>query len=149
MTKSHSVVFLSNYALYSNLNSIIILRQVFLRSSRHLGNLYEICHIHLNTLWSLKFSAHMNMFQQCHKNKKKKQFLSLVFTNMLLLQFQNLKGYLRCKTITSQNVSFETQITNFSISQKSYVPFSRYSGFCIFNHLIIYQICDVSMSIST
>ena len=29
------------------------------------------------------------------------------------------------------------------------VPFSRYSSLCIFNHLMIYQICDFIMSIST
>ena len=51
--------------------------------------------------------------------------------------------------ITSQNVVFETQVKRFFVSQKSYVPFSRYSSFCIFDHPIIYQICDVMMSIST
>ena len=56
------------------------------------------------------------------------------------------KGYLRYKTIASQNVSSEAQIKNFFISQKNYVPFSRYSSFCIFNHPMIYQICDVMMS---
>ena len=30
----------------------------------------------------------------------------------------------------------------FFILQKSYVSFSRYSSFCIFNHPLIYQICD-------
>ena len=38
---------------------------------------------------------------------------------------------------------------HFCISRKSYVPFSRYSSFCIFNHLMIYQICDAMMSVST
>ena len=52
-----------------------------------------------------------------------------------------LKGYLRYKTITSQNVS--------SWAQKSYVLLSRYSSFCIFSRPMIYQICDVMMSIST
>ena len=33
--------------------------------------------------------------------------------------------------------------------RKRYVPFSRYSSFCIFNHPMIYQICDVMMSITT
>ena len=45
-------------------------------------------------------------------------------------------------------MSSESQIKNFYISKKNYVPFSRYSSFCIFNHLMIYQICDVTMSIS-
>ena len=36
-----------------------------------------------------------------------------------------------------------------SAAQKSYVPFSRNSSFCIFNPPMIYQICDVMMSIST
>ena len=58
--------------------------------------------------------------------------------------------YLRCKTITSQNVPSKAQIKNFFISQKNYVLFSRYSSFCIFNHSMIYQINDVTMmSIST
>ena len=60
-----------------------------------------------------------------------------------------IKGYLRYKTITSQNVPFEAQIKNFFISNKNYVPFSRYSSFCIFSHPMIYQISDVTMSIST
>ena len=46
-----------------------------------------------------------------------------------------IKGYLRYKTITSQNVSSETQVKNFFC----YVLFSRYSSFCIFNHPLIYQ----------
>ena len=33
--------------------------------------------------------------------------------------------------------------------RRKFVLLSRYSGFCIFNHPIIYQICDVMMSIST
>ena len=36
----------------------------------------------------------------------------------------------------------------FFISKRSYVPFSRYSSYCIFNHPTIYPTCDV-MSIST
>ena len=60
----------------------------------------------------------------------------------------NIKSYFRYKTITSQNVPSEAQIKNFFISQKNYVPFSRYSSFCILNHPMIYQICDVTMSIS-
>ena len=60
-----------------------------------------------------------------------------------------IKGYLRYKTIASQNVPSKAQIKNFFISKKNYVSFSRYSSFCIFNHPMIYQICDVTMSIST
>ena len=37
----------------------------------------------------------------------------------------------------------------FLFRKKNYILFSRYSIFCIFNHLMIYQICDVMMSIST
>ena len=63
--------------------------------------------------------------------------------------FSFLKGYLGYKTITTQNVSSEAQIKNFFISKKNYVSFSRHSSFCIFNHPMIYRICDVTMSIST
>ena len=66
----------------------------------------------------------------------------------LLTSLMIFKGYLRYKTITSKNVSSEAQVKNFFISQKSYVPFSSYSSFCIFNHPMIFQICDVMMSIS-
>ena len=59
------------------------------------------------------------------------------------------KGYLCYKTMTSQNVSSEAQVKDFFILWKDYVPFSRYSSFCIFNQPMIYQICDVMMSIST
>ena len=37
----------------------------------------------------------------------------------------------------------------FFILWKTYVLFSRYSSFCIFNHLMIYQIWGVMMSISS
>ena len=57
-----------------------------------------------------------------------------------------LKGYLRYKTITYQNVPSKA---DFFISQKNCVPFSRFSSFCIFNHPMIYQISVVTMSIST
>ena len=43
----------------------------------------------------------------------------------------------------------KAQIKNFFISKKNYVPLSRYSSFYIFNHPLIYQISDVTMSIST
>ena len=45
--------------------------------------------------------------------------------------------YLRCK------------LRIFFISQKSFVPFLRYSSFCILNDPLIYQIRDVMISIST
>ena len=43
----------------------------------------------------------------------------------------------------SKNELFVAQFKN-----QSYVLFSRYSSFRIFNHLMIYQICEVIMSIS-
>ena len=45
--------------------------------------------------------------------------------------YSTFKGYLRYKTITSQNVSSEAQVNNFFILWKSYVPFSKYLSFCI------------------
>ena len=51
--------------------------------------------------------------------------------------------------ITSENVPPKAQIKNFFILYKNYVPFSRYSSFCIFNYPMIYQISDVMVSIST
>ena len=58
---------------------------------------------------------------------------------------QKLLSYLELKRLP-QNLSFEAQFKNFFILQKSYVSFS---SFCIFNHPIIHQVCDVMMSIST
>ena len=43
----------------------------------------------------------------------------------------------------------QAQVKNFFVSWKSYVLFSRYSSFCIFNHPMIYQICDAIMSVTT
>ena len=60
-----------------------------------------------------------------------------------------LQGYLCYKTITSQNALSEAQVEIFFVSWESYVSFSRYSSFCIFNDLMIYQICDIMMSINT
>ena len=45
-------------------------------------------------------------------------------------------------------MSTEAQVKNFFISKENYVSFSRYSSFDIFNHPMIYQICNVMMSIS-
>ena len=63
--------------------------------------------------------------------------------------WREFKDYVHYKSIISQNVIFEAHVKNFFILWKSYVPFSRYPSFCIFNDLIIYQICEVMMSIST
>ena len=72
-----------------------------------------------------------------------------LLTPLTPLEVHIIKVYFRCKTITSQNVPSETQFNNFFVSQSNYVPFSRYSSFCIFTHLMIYQIYDVMISIST
>ena len=71
----------------------------------------------------------------------------LIWSNSCIKK--GLKVYLCYKTINSWNVPSKVQIKNFFISKKNYVPFSRYSSFCIFNHPIIYQISDITMSIST
>ena len=56
--------------------------------------------------------------------------------------------YLRYKTIISHNVSSEAHVKNFLTFLKTYVPFSRYSSFCIFSHDMIYHISDVMKSIT-
>ena len=63
------------------------------------------------------------------------------------VEIMRLKGYFRYKTIASQNVLSKEQVNNFFVSQKRYVPFSRYSSLNIFNNSLIYQICDIKMSI--
>ena len=68
--------------------------------------------------------------------------------SICLLKTDFLKGYLPYKIITSENSSSEAQVDNFFILQKSYVPFSRYSSLRILKDPMIYQICDVMMSIS-
>ena len=45
--------------------------------------------------------------------------------------------------LTSQDVSSEAQVKKNFISQKTYVPFSRHSSFCIFNYPKINQVCDI------
>ena len=69
----------------------------------------------------------------------------LIWSNSCIKK--GLKDYLCYKTINSWNVPSKVQIKNFFISKKNYVPFSRYSIFCIFNYSIIYQISDVTLSI--
>ena len=60
------------------------------------------------------------------------------------------KVYLRYKTITSENVSSEAQVqVNIFLFRKKNVLFSRYSSLCILHHPMIYQICDVMISIGT
>ena len=60
-----------------------------------------------------------------------------------------LKGYFQCKTVTSQNVSSEAQVKNFLFRRNVMFLSRGIQFFCIFNHPVIYQICDVVMSIST
>ena len=59
--------------------------------------------------------------------------LYFIFKGLSMKQITNnkfsFKGYLCCKMIISQNVSSE--VKNFFISRKSYVPFSRYPSFCV------------------
>ena len=71
---------------------------------------------------------------------------SIVTTQLKLVT--KLKGYLHYKTISSQTVLFEAQVKNFFFLLKSYVSFSRYLSFHIFNHSMIYQICDIMISVS-
>ena len=96
--------------------------------------------------------------KNCNGNKRKQKIAEPLFIKQLCptlnihdksVMLKLFKGYLFFKMITSQNVSSEAQVKNFFISQKSYIPFSSYLSFCIFNHPIIYQISDVMISIST
>ena len=51
------------------------------------------------------------------------------------------------KTITTQNVSSEAQVQIFLFCQKVIFHSQDIQVFCIFNYPVIYQICDVMMSI--
>ena len=72
-----------------------------------------------------------------------------LFPPFFVSSWREFKDYVHYKTIISQNVLFEAQVRNVFISWKSYVPFLKYSSFCSFKHLMIYQICEVMMSFST
>ena len=74
-------------------------------------------------------------------------YLSLVFLFFYFFSCSCFK-VTSSKTITSQDVLSEARVKKLFIPLKSYVLFSRYSSFCI-KHPIIYQICDVMVSIST
>ena len=73
-----------------------------------------------------QFLPHMNIFTVHMLGTKTISKIILLFVFKIT---ESLKDYLHYKTMTSQNVSSETQINNFFISQKNYVPFSRYSSF--------------------
>ena len=109
---------------------------------------YVICMEHWNPLMTKMFLKktlkHWNSTTILKTKKLQKTYLweTIIYQNYIFV-----KGYLRYKMITFQNVSFEAQIKNFFLSEKNYVPFSRYSSFCIFEYPMIYQICDM-MSIS-
>ena len=85
------------------------------------------------------FSSNLQIFWKLYLIKGIKKW-----ENMDFLTFT---GYLYYKTITSQDVPSKAQIKNFLYGRRI-VSFSRYSRFCIFNHQMIYQICDVTVSIS-
>ena len=83
---------------------------------------------------------------------KYKEIRKIIQSNLEREKFDSeplFKGCLCYKMITSQNVSCEAQVKNFFILWKICILFSRYSSFCIFNHPLIHQICDILMSIST
>ena len=65
------------------------------------------------------------------------------------MMWQYIKGYLRYKTITSQNVSSEGHVKNlfYFIEKLSFVL--KIFKFFIFKYPMIYQMCDVMISIST
>ena len=69
-----------------------------------------------------------------------------VFHDILEVYFC-LTGYLRYKTITSQNVLSEPQVRNFLFHRKFMFRSQDIQVFYIVNHLMIYQISDVMMSI--
>ena len=54
-----------------------------------------------------------------------------------VIEVKSLKGYLQYKMITPQNVLSLAQLKNFFILWKNYVPFLRYSSFCVFSHPVI------------
>ena len=71
-------------------------------------------------------------------------------TKVNLYQFNCLyKGYFRYQTITSQNVLSEAQIKNFLFYRKLMFHSQdiQFFVFLTFNHPMIYQICDIMMSI--
>ena len=70
----------------------------------------------------------------------------IVLKNLLMAIF---KVYLYYKTITSQNVSSEAQSKNFFDFVEKVCFVLKKLKFCIFNQRMIYQICDVMISIST
>ena len=70
---------------------------------------------------SLEFCTLMGSFCRSHI-----KFLLKKYRRVICHQT---KGYLRYKTITSQNVLLKAQIKNFFISYKNYFPFSRYSRY--------------------
>ena len=74
----------------------------------------------------------------------------LYFTKPVDRKQKTFKGYLCYKTITSLNVPFEAQIKNFLFRRNiMFRSQDIHSSFCIFNHPMICQICNVMMSIST
>ena len=82
-----------------------------------------------------------NMWYVKHKT------LNGVLSQLFLIRSFSTLLMISCyKMITFQNVSSEAKVKIFFILQKSYVLFSRYSFFCIFNHPMIYQICDIMIS---
>ena len=98
----------------------------------------------------------INIFSEWHNVSTNLSQTLLIDSSTIVSQFTfslhndcYIKGYLRYKTVTSQNVSSEVQVKSFFVSWKSYVPFSRCLSFYVFNYPKIYKICDVMISIIT
>ena len=97
------------------------------------------------------FKIVKSMYRNAWSRVRSNQFASdfLVQVGLHKAPRLSVKGYLCYKTRIFQNLSSEAQVKNLLVSQKNYVPLPWYSSFYIFNHPMIYQICDVMMSLST
>ena len=84
--------------------------------------------------------SYWSILKTLYNGKKIPLIPPILINNRLISNFKSCLCY---KIITSHNASSEALVKNFFILQKSYVPFSRYSSFCIFNHPMLYQICNI------
>ena len=112
---------------------------------------------HKRILWSIERTS----LTQKIKILKWKKFGNITFSekyfnnwklftkSMKLFTKSMFKGHLRYKTIISQNLSSKAQVNFFFVWSGNYIPFSRYSSFCILNYPALYEICDVMMIFST
>ena len=84
-----------------------------------------------------------------HRRKEAPSKENRYWKTLISKDIEQVKGYLRYKTIFCYKAAFDVQLMNFFIWRENNVSFSRYLGFCDFVKPTDLKICDVIIGIAS